>query len=94
MVPHTPRYNCLTYQRVGVDAAVGLTIPAGTVLVTIQAEGQIVRMRLDSGGVATTTSGQRLLLTEPPAVIPGGFSQISLVGEAAGGFVNVHCFGN
>jgi hypothetical protein len=76
--------------RQGVDTVQTLTPPAQASILVIQAEGQVVRYIISSGGSnPSATFGFRLSPTEGERRIDlFQNARIRVIGEAAGGFIN------
>jgi hypothetical protein len=85
---HGP-YRVVGFQQLAnVDAATGLTVPAGARLAYISAEAQVVRLR-DDGTNPTAAIGLRIPIGVSPFLYLGDLAAAKFIGEAAGGKVNV-----
>jgi hypothetical protein len=83
--------------QLAVDTAVLLStisggIPAGTAFALIDAEGQNVRWR-DDATAPTASVGKRIIKDSGDLIYDGDLTALKLIGEAAGGKVNVAFYG-
>lgn len=84
----------LGYQQITVlTAAIGLTVPAGTELVRLQAEAQTVRMR-DDGTDPTTTVGMALIANAWYDFPYGQFGKMKFIEAAATAKLNILYYGH
>jgi hypothetical protein len=84
----------VSFQQIAVlSSAQALTVPAGARAADVQAEGQVVRYRLD-GTSPTTAIGQRLIVTDKPTriTLEGGLLNAKFIEETAGAKLNVHYY--
>jgi len=75
-----------------IDTAQSLTIPAGTAVIIMEPEAQVVRFR-DDGTDPTTTVGMPMQVAESYIYTAGSSSRIQVISAVAGGILNVLYYG-
>jgi hypothetical protein len=88
-------FKPLGYQQLtSITAAVGLTLPAGTERVILQAEAQNVRWR-DDGTPPTATVGNLLIPGAVPLVLDGyDITKVEFIQATSGAILNVSAYSN
>ena len=84
--------NVLGYEKPTIVSAGGLTVPAGTQVVLMQATSQTVRWR-DDGTDPTTSAGMRIVVDRAPCVYHGNPKAFKAIAETSGGVLLVSYYG-
>jgi hypothetical protein len=87
--------QALGYQQFAagtIDTAQSLTIPAGTQVIILEAEAQVIRFR-DDGTAPTAAVGMPLQVAESYQYVSPSMSRLQLISAVAGGILNVLYYG-